>query len=68
MADKERLYVNYNKPIIDDKTYMYDYKTKSVQPIEQNVGKVINATPSRGNVNQSEDTPTDLVNEKLIQI
>ena len=34
IADEKRLYVNYNKLIIDGKAYMYDYKTKSVQPIE----------------------------------
>ena len=68
IADEKSFYVKYNKLIIDDKTYMYDYKTKSVQPIEQNVGKAISATPSGENVNQSEDTLTDLVNEKRIQI
>ena len=34
MADEKMFYVKYNKLIIDDKTYIYDYKTKSVQPVK----------------------------------
>ena len=34
MAYETKFYVKYNKLIIDDKTYMYDYQTKSVQPIK----------------------------------
>ena len=34
MADEKRFFVKYNKLVIDDKTYMYDHKTKSVQLVK----------------------------------